>query len=173
MNDLSIKKVTINDLDSLQKISQQTFIETFAADNTEENMKKYLSESFSADNLTAEINNNDTAFYFATCADTIVGYLKINFGSTQTELQDKNAMEIERIYVLKDWHGKMVGQVLYNKAIDAAKEKRCSYVWLGVWEKNLRAIQFYKKNGFEAFDKHLFILGDDEQTDIMMKLSLQ
>jgi ribosomal protein S18 acetylase RimI-like enzyme len=87
-------------------------------------------------------------------------------------LQDEGALEIERIYVLKDFHGKSVGQVLYNKAIDIAKEKKTKYVWLGVWEENPRAISFYKKNGFVEFDKHIFILGDDEQTDIMMKLIL-
>ncbi len=65
-----------------------------------------------------------------------------------------------------------MGQVLYNQAIDIAKKKKATYVWLGVWEENPRAISFYKKNGFVEFDKHIFKLGDDEQTDIMMKLML-
>jgi len=65
-----------------------------------------------------------------------------------------------------------VGQVLYEKAIQLAKERKAPYVWLGVWEENPRAIQFYKKNGFVEFDKHLFVLGEDEQTDLMMKLVL-
>jgi diamine N-acetyltransferase len=98
--------------------------------------------------------------------------LKINFGSSQTEQKDKNSLEIERIYVLKEYHGKKVGQVLYDCALKIAKEKQIEFVWLGVWEKNPRAISFYTKNGFEAFDKHVFVLGTDEQTDIMMKLTL-
>ena len=98
---------------------------------------------------------------------------KINFGQSQTELQDDTALEIERIYVLKEFHGKKVGQVLYEKAIEIAKQKNAHYVWLGVWEENPRAISFYKKNGFVEFDKHIFKLGDDEQTDIMMKLKLE
>ena len=62
--------------------------------------------------------------------------------------------------------------MLYDKAIEIAKEKDAEYVWLGVWEENSRAIRFYKKNGFVEFDKHIFKLGDDEQTDVMMKLRL-
>ncbi|MNE41268.1 Protease synthase and sporulation negative regulatory protein PAI 1 [compost metagenome] len=81
-------------------------------------------------------------------------------------------MEIERIYVLRAFHGKKVGQILYEKALQIAEVLGLSFIWLGVWEKNLRAIQFYEKNGFVAFDKHIFKLGDDEQTDIMMKKEL-
>jgi ribosomal protein S18 acetylase RimI-like enzyme len=101
-----------------------------------------------------------------------IGYLKLNFGAAQTELKNEQSLEIERIYVLKEFHGKNIGQLLYDKAIQIAKEKNVNYVWLGVWEENLRAINFYKKNGYVAFDKHIFKLGDDEQTDIMMKLEL-
>ncbi|PZQ78157.1 MAG: GNAT family N-acetyltransferase, partial [Flavobacterium johnsoniae] len=77
------------------------------------------------------------------------------------------------IYVLKEFHGKKVGQLLYEKAIQIAKETKSDYVWLGVWEENHRALAFYKKNGFVEFDKHIFRLGNDEQTDIMMKLQLK
>lgn len=112
-------------------------------------------------------------FYFAKCDKKVIGYLKLNFGKSQTELKDDKAVEIERIYVLNNFHGKNVGQLLYNKAIEISKQKKAKYIWLGVWEENPRAINFYKKNGFVAFDKHLFKLGNDEQTDIMMKLKLQ
>ena len=111
--------------------------------------------------------------YFAMLNNQVVGYLKLNFGQAQTELKDDKALEIERIYVLQEFHGKKIGQLLYEKAIQIAKQANMDYVWLGVWEENERAINFYKKNGFVAFDKHLFKLGDDEQTDIMMKLQLE
>jgi ribosomal protein S18 acetylase RimI-like enzyme len=93
-------------------------------------------------------------------------------GLSQTELKDNDALEIERIYVLKDFHGKKVGQLLFDKAITIAKAKHVAYVWLGVWEENKRALQFYTKNGFVEFDQHVFVLGDEAQTDIMMKLAL-
>ena len=87
--------------------------------------------------------------------------------------QNKSAVEIERIYVLPEFQGKDVGKQLYNKALEIAQQKNAEFMWLGVWEENPRAISFYKKNGFVEFDKHIFKLGDDEQTDIMMKLALK
>ena len=135
-------------------------------------MKSYLEKGFSKEKLIAELTEKNSEFYFSSIDGEINGYLKINFGDSQTELKDSRALEIERIYVSKEFHGKNVGQLLYDKAIKIAKQKDVEYVWLGVWEENPRAIRFYKKNGFIEFDKHIFKLGDDEQTDIMMKLKL-
>lgn len=173
MTDIEIQRVTLNDIDQLQKIGRQTFYETFSAGNSEENMTKYLDEGFSIEKLTTELSDNNAEFYFATLDANVIGYLKLNFGQSQTELQDDKGLEIERIYVLKDFHGKSVGQILYDKAIHIARQKNADYVWLGVWEENPRAINFYIKNGFVEFDKHVFKLGNDEQTDIMMKLKLK
>ena len=169
---IEITKATLSDIDQLQKIGRQTFQETFSESNSEENMKNYLEEGFSNEKLTAELNDKNSEFYFATFDNEVIGYLKINFGESQTELKDSKALEIERIYVSKEFHGKSIGQLLYDKAIQMAKLKNADYVWLGVWEENPRAISFYKKNGFVEFDKHIFKLGNDEQTDIMMKLDL-
>lgn len=172
MVNIGITRVTLNDIDQLQEIGRQTFFETFSAGNTEENMTKYLAEGFSFEKLTAELNNKNSEFYFATLDKNIIGYLKLNFGQSQTELKNDESLEIERIYVLKEFYGKGVGQVLYEKAMQIAGQINAGYVWLGVWEENTRAIKFYKKNGFVEFDKHIFKLGNDEQTDIMMKLQL-
>src|SRR5690606_11765120 len=151
---------------------RETFYETFTGSNTEENMKSYLESGFSTDKLTAELNSKTSEFYFAKLGSEVIGYLKLNFGQSQTELKDEKALEIERIYVLKEFHGKKIGQILYDKALEVAKDIEADYVWLGVWEENPRAISFYRKNGFVEFDKHIFVLGDDEQTDILMKLEL-
>jgi ribosomal protein S18 acetylase RimI-like enzyme len=172
MENIEIVEVTINNINQLQKIGRETFQETFSEANSEENMKSYLEEKFSNEKLIAEINNKNSIFYFASFNKDIIGYLKINFGESQTELKDNNALEIERIYVSKEFHGKSVGKLLYDKVIEIAKQKKSDYVWLGVWEENLRAISFYKKNGFTEFDKHIFKLGNEEQTDIMMKFKL-
>lgn len=172
MNTIKIKKAAIADLKSVQEIGRQTFYETFSAVNTKEDMAGYLEKSFSDIQLTKELSDKDSAFYIASDQHRVIGYLKINTGGAQTELKDDNALEIERIYVLQEYHGKKVGQLLYDKAIEVAKQQNSDYVWLGVWEENPRAINFYQKNGFIAFDKHIFRLGDDEQTDIMMKLQL-
>jgi ribosomal protein S18 acetylase RimI-like enzyme len=172
MEQIEITEATMADIERLQKIGRKTFFETFSASNTEENMNKYLEEGFSTDKLTKELTDPNSEFYLAILDGNVIGYLKLNFGKSQTELKDDNALEIERIYVAKEFHGKRVGQLLYEKAIEIAKQKNADYVWLGVWEENPRAISFYKKNGFVEFDKHLFKLGNDEQTDIMMKLQL-
>ncbi len=172
MEDIQINKITLDDIDQLQKIGRQTFYETFSEYNSEENMQTYLDEKFSKEKLTEELTNKNSEFYFAVLDNNAIGYLKINFGESQTELQDDKSVEIERIYVSKEFHGKKVGQLLYEKAIQTAQEKNADYVWLGVWEENHRALSFYKKNGFVEFDKHIFRLGNDEQTDIMMKLKL-
>jgi ribosomal protein S18 acetylase RimI-like enzyme len=172
MTNFEIRKATLHDINALQALGRQTFSETFAAENAAEDMVKYLEESFSIEKLTAELNNPDSEFYVAVDHDTMIGYLKLNVGGSQTELKDNAALEIERIYVVKAFHGKKIGQLLYDKAIEVAKSKKVEYVWLGVWEENHRALNFYKKNGFVAFDKHIFKLGNDEQIDIMMKLQL-
>lgn len=172
MNTIEIKKISLEEITQLQEIGRQTFQETFSESNSEENMISYLEEGFSDEKLTAELTDENSEFYFAIFDNEVIGYLKINFGASQTELKDNKALEIERIYVSKEFHGKSVGQLLYIKAIEIAKEQNSEYVWLGVWEENHRAIQFYKKNGFVEFDKHIFKLGNDEQTDIMMKLKL-
>lgn len=172
MKEIKVIKIDEKEIGTLQVISKQTFYETFSAVNTEENMTRYLEESFSIEKLTTELNNPDAAFYFAVQDEEVIGYLKLNTGASQTELKDSRALEIERIYVAKAFHGKKAGQLLYEKAIQVAREAGLEYVWLGVWEENARAIRFYEKNGFVPFNKHLFKLGDDIQTDIMMKLKL-
>lgn len=172
MTNFTIRAISINDLQSLQSISKQTFTETFASSNSKENMDKYLNEALSLEKLTEELNNPNSLFYFIEDNNTPIGYLKLNMGASQTELNDNTALEIERIYVTQAYQGKKVGQQLYEKAIQVAKEKGVEYIWLGVWEENHKAIQFYSKNGFVPFDKHIFTLGDEAQTDIMMKLSI-
>jgi ribosomal protein S18 acetylase RimI-like enzyme len=172
MSPITIKKASLADLERLQQIGRQTFQETFATGNSEENLADYLANGFSQEKLTAELRNPHSAFYFAEQTGRVIGYLKVNTGSAQTEPQTARALEIERIYVLQELQGKRVGQLLYEQALTLARQAQAEFVWLGVWEENPRAIRFYQKNGFVAFDKHVFKLGDDEQTDIMMKLML-
>ncbi len=168
----SIRKVDQSDLHELQKIGKDTFNETFAADNLVSDMEKYLKESFSFHKLQIELNNPNSAFYFAEDEHEIVGYLKVNIGDAQTENLLPNSFEIERIYVRSAYHGQQIGKLLFNKAKHLAEEKGINKIWLGVWEENFNAIKFYEKNGFIVFGSHNFVLGEDVQTDVMMKLEL-
>lgn len=169
---IRISKVSEKDISQLQAIGRQTFSETFEMHNSPENMREYLKNSFSVEKLSDEICNPDSEFYFAWAGEKLAGYLKVNFGNAQTELKDDKAVEIERIYALKEFHGSGVGQSLYNKALEIARQRKAAYIWLGVWEKNPRAVAFYRKNGFAAFGEHIFKLGDDEQTDLLMRMDL-
>ena len=169
MIDIHIDPVNLSQVLDLQQISRHIFLEAFSESNSEADMALYLEQGLSVAKLTAELAEPNSRFYFARVADELIGYLKLNLGGAQTELQDPNGLEIERIYVLKAFHGKQVAQELLAKAVEIAVEVNATYLWLGVWEKNDRAIRFYEKNGFVAFDTHIFKLGNDEQTDIMMK----
>ncbi|QQS30475.1 MAG: GNAT family N-acetyltransferase [Sphingobacteriales bacterium] len=172
MEHVDILKATSGDIASLLQISRQTFLETFAEHNTTENIQKYLEDSLSEKSLTEELNNIHSEFHFAVSNQRIIGYLKLNYGPAQTDLKDEKSLEIERIYVLKEYHGQQVGRLLFQHSLERAKKANAQYIWLGVWEKNLKAIAFYKKIGFVAFDTHVFMLGDDKQKDILMKLML-
>ena len=167
-----ISKVTINEVELLRAISVQTFTETFAHQNSNSDMQKYVSEKLSIEQLSRELDTKGSFFYFLKLNSDIIGYLKLNIGEAQTELKDNVSIEIERIYVLKEFNGKQFGHLLLAKAIEIAKEQHFQYIWLAVWELNLKAIAFYKKHGFVEFDKHTFQLGNDIQLDIMMKMNL-
>ncbi|WP_294286113.1 GNAT family N-acetyltransferase [uncultured Chryseobacterium sp.] len=169
MTSINITQASLKDLAILQDLGRKTFYETFAPHNSEEQIQQYLEESFAEDKLAKELNHRDSLFFIAWEEENPVGYLKVNSGKAQTELQDETSLEIERIYVKSSHHGKKVGQLLYHQALETAVELKKQYLWLGVWEENHRAVGFYKKNGFEEFGKHVFRLGDEEQTDLMMK----
>lgn len=170
MPEIQIRKASLTELEIIQNLSIQTFTETFASVNSEENMANYIRENFSLEQITTEISNPDSLFYLAFSGKEAIGYLKVNFGNAQTEIISHQAMEIHRIYVLQAFLGKKVGQSLLDEAIKIAIQNTVNSIWLGVWEENHRALQFYSKNGFVAFDKHIFTLGNDVQTDLLMQL---
>ena len=169
---MRITSLTVSDVSILRGIARDTFIETFSEANKAEDMERYLTENFSEEQLARELSNPDSFFYVAEVNGHVVGYLKLNTAHAQTEPQAADALEIERIYVLSNYHGNGVGQALYHHAMSVAEDRKASYVWLGVWEHNHRALRFYEKNGFIAFGTHIFQLGNDQQTDILMKKSV-
>jgi diamine N-acetyltransferase len=172
MQEIIIKKVDIEDVEVLLDISIRTFVESYAAGNTAENMQKYIAEVYTIEKIQAELENIDSQYYFAAYKNDIVGYIKTNTNNAQTELQDAESLEIERLYVLKEYQGKNIGQYLFDQSIIIAKDKQLQYIWLGVWDQNPRAQKFYERNGMIAFDKHIFKVGDDKQTDIMLRLDM-
>ncbi|WP_342388194.1 GNAT family N-acetyltransferase [Salinicoccus bachuensis] len=165
---MTITRCTENDWKQLQEISHVTFDETFRAQNKPENMEAYLAQAFTEKKVKNELSEKDSQFFFIYAGDDHAGYLKINTGDAQTEEMGNDALEIERIYILKAFQGQGLGRILFDKAMDIANEMQTSKIWLGVWEKNDKAIAFYKKLGFREEGSHSFYMGDEEQTDIIM-----
>ena len=172
MSQVSIREVELLDIELLRDLSIKTFVDTFSAYNTEQNMNNYIHTAFAKEKLEEELQEPSSTFYFIYVDSELAGYLKLNQGTSQTELKEESSLEIERIYVLGKFQGKGIGQLLFEKALAVGRQRGVGFIWLGVWEKNLRAIEFYKKNGFLPFDTHVFMLGDDKQLDLMMKLEL-
>ena len=169
---LTFRQCLPDDIPTLCNFSYQTYNETFAHMNTPANMKAYLKQSFTINKLSRELLNSNSLFYFLYASGELAGYLKLNEAPSQTDINDMQSLEIERIYIAKEFQGEGLGNVLMNKAIDIANMRKKSYVWLGVWEKNNRAILFYKKNGFYEIGTHSFFMGEEEQTDFVMRKDL-
>ncbi len=172
MNKFDVLRVQKADLLALQEISRQTFFDTFGEVNTNEDMNHYLEVNLSMEQLTLEFCNPSTSFYFAKNCNEILAYIKLNEAKAQTEKRDIPSMEIERIYVRKEYQNRGVGQFLLDKSIQITKDKQLKLIWLGVWEQNVSAIRFYERNQFQLFGKHSFMLGTDEQIDLLMERHL-
>ncbi len=174
MNDNTyvLERVVLSDAQILLNFAKEQFVVFFEQHNTKENLDFYVNTAFTIEKMKSEINNNFSEFYFAKINTEVIGYLKVNFANAQTEIQDKTSLEIERIYVSKEYQGKKLADLMLAKAIEIAKSKNLNYIWLGVWEKNNPALRFYEKNNFKKFDTHIFKMGDDEQTDFLMKLDI-
>lgn len=169
-DELIFREIEEKDLLQLQNISRITFEDTFGWYNSKDDMEHYLNVSLSLDNLKNEFKTIGSNFYFVELNNKIIAFLKINRGFAQTEKDLPNTLEIERIYILKEYKGLKIGTFLLNKAKEIVKKENLDYLWLAVWEKNENAIKFYQKHNFEIFGEHDFVLGSDVQKDFLMKL---
>ncbi|WP_282142529.1 GNAT family N-acetyltransferase [Cytobacillus oceanisediminis] len=165
---INMKKCTLEDLSRLQEISYETFNETFKEQNSPENMEAYLEKAFNLKQLETELSQRSSQFYFVEIEGETAGYLKVNTDEAQTEEMGDEALEIERIYIRSPFQKQGLGKYLFNKALEVAMEQNKKKIWLGVWEKNEKAIAFYKKMGFVQTGAHSFYMGDEEQTDFIM-----
>lgn len=172
MEDLVIRKAMPEEAETIADISRKTFFDTFAPYNTEEDMQIFMEEQFSREKLTAQVKNNEGIFLVALLGNQLVGYARL------IDMADKflpaTSMEISRIYASQEVIGKGIGRALMQASLDLALSLQRQLIWLGVWEKNERAIRFYEKWGFQKAGEHEFVLGKDIQTDwIMVKELVQ
>lgn len=167
-----IRECTINDLPLLRNISYQTYDDTFRDMNSASSMIAYLEQAFDIRKLRGELTNSHSEFYFLYLGEELAGYLKLNEYQVQTDINDPESLEVERIYIIKKFQGQGLGSVLVNKAIEIAALRGKQYIWLGVWEKNKKAISFYTGKGFYKMGTHSFFMGEEEQTDYIMRKDL-
>jgi diamine N-acetyltransferase len=170
--DLVIRYATPTDAARIADISRKTFSETFGFLNTKENMDIFMRTQFAKEILMEEVLDPANIFILAEENNELAGYAKLKTNSTAAGLTSNLSIEIARIYVLNSSLGTGIGPELMRKCIFTAKDMKCDTIWLGVWEKNPRAIAFYTKWGFEKFSEHDFKLGNDLQKDWLMKKEL-
>jgi diamine N-acetyltransferase len=165
---LHIRYATRADNILLAEIGAETFAESFAADNTLENMSAYLAAFFSPEKQAMELTDADSRFLIIELDGKAAGYTKLSFGHAPAAVAGQKPMEIVRIYARKEWIGKGVGARLMEASLREAEQAGCDVIWLGIWERNPRAIAFYCKWGFEQVGTQTFQLGDDLQNAWVM-----
>lgn len=156
----------------LSTLGRQTFTDAFAKDNNEQDFQQYVEQAFQVSAIQQELVDPNTKFFLAYQQEKAVAYLKLRWGKTTARLGDDDAIEIQRIYVHQAEIGQGIGKQLMQTALDYAQANQFTTIWLGVWEHNPSAIAFYKRWGFQTFDSHIFMMGSDPQTDLLMKRSI-
>jgi ribosomal protein S18 acetylase RimI-like enzyme len=169
---MNIRYGRLDDAERLSKLEARTFYDTFARDNTPENMEAYLKSSFSPEIQSRELSEPEVIFLIAESEEIPIGYAQLILNSRDEAIKGKKPLEIRRIYASQEYLGKGVGKELMQTTIQEAKRHNCDCIWLGVWEKNQRAIEFYKKWGFREVGSHIFTVGNDPQNDFVMELDL-
>ncbi|WP_412989485.1 GNAT family N-acetyltransferase [Pediococcus siamensis] len=169
---MELEKIGTKDWQTLQKISVETYTDTFGPYNSPEIMAAYLNTAYDGEKLQRELANPNSQFYFVKLGDEIAGYLKVNLNEAQTEVMGQDSLEVERIYVRSAFKHQGLGTQCIKKAESIARANHKTKIWLGVWEHNEPAKHFYAKLGFKRIGQHAFYMGDDKQTDYLMQKEL-
>jgi ribosomal protein S18 acetylase RimI-like enzyme len=173
-SDTIIRRASAADAALLADLGARTFVETFAADNTPEDMSAYLAASFGQHQQAAELAEPDSFFLIAEVEGTAAGYARMDGAAAPPSGVTKNKpIELVRLYVSQEWLGRGIGASLMHACLSEATQQGYCAIWLGVWEHNLRARAFYRKWNFHEVGTHVFQLGNDSQTDILMQRFLE
>jgi ribosomal protein S18 acetylase RimI-like enzyme len=172
-----VRPAIIADAASLSQLGAATFRETFEGENTPEDIARYLAQAFTPKQQAAEIADPAGAVLLAERRHAseearLVGYVHLASGPAPGAVQGPRPLELKRLYVARAWHGQGVAQALMDAALDAARVRGAETLWLGVWERNARAVAFYRKYGFTRVGEHTFVLGSDAQTDWLLAMPL-
>lgn len=168
---IHMRPATSADAEPLAALAERTFRDTFAADNSSDDMDAYVRASFALDQVRAELADPASAFILAcaTSESSPIGYAKLRTGTSDPSVQGPTPIELERLYVDHRVIGHGVGAALMQASLDHARSRGHETLWLGVWERNARASAFYQKWGFRIVGDHVFQLGTDAQRDLIME----
>jgi diamine N-acetyltransferase len=169
---LTIRRGTIADAGLLSELGARTFCDTFAVDNTPEDLAEYVATSFSVAQQTAELEDPASTLLIAEVDGYPAGYAKLHDGEPEKGVEGHKPVELVRLYVSHNWLGRGIGEQLMRACIDEARQAGHETIWLGVWERNARAQAFYRKWNFREVGEHMFQLGSDLQRDLLMERSL-
>ena len=169
---LQLQKCTAEHLDQLVKLSKKTFVDAFEQVNDPEDFKTYIDKAFAKEQIADELKNPDSSFYFTYLDQQLAGYFKLNEQAAQTDINEADALEVERIYVLQGFQGMRIGQWMMEEIKNIGISRNKNYLWLGVWEENVKAVRFYERHGFVKFGKHPYYIGKDRQMDWLMRFDL-
>ena len=168
LDNLHIRQATAQDNGLLAQIGAETFYDSYAADNTAEDMADYLERAFSPEKQAAELADPASRFLIAELEGEVVGYARVMFGPAPAVVGGQRPLEINRLYARKAWIGQGLGGRLMQGCLDEAARAGCDVVWLDVWQLNPRAIAFYRKWGFAVVGTTNYQLGNDVQDDFLM-----
>jgi diamine N-acetyltransferase len=161
---MNIRHATPADAAALAEIAERTFRDTFARDNRPEDLETYVTSAYSEEKQRRELENpNGVTLLGETDDGELIAYAQM-----RRVRSPHGEVEIARFYVDKNHHGQGIAQQLMQAAYDAARELGGTTIWLGVWERNLRAIAFYVKCGYRDVGSQPFLVGSDLQTDRVM-----
>lgn len=167
-----IRRATAADAPMLAELAARTFHDAFAKDNKAEDIDAYMSVAFTPGQLASELDAPANTFFVAEIEATPVGYAQLRAGDAPACVAGPDPVEVSRLYVSQDWHGRGVGEALMRACVAEARAAGRRTLWLGVWEHNPRAQAFYRKWGFRVVGSHVFVLGSDPQTDLLMERAL-
>jgi len=169
---IRVRKAKIEELPAVRELAIEVYTDTFAEHNTEENLQAFFNETYTLEKFTAEFSEPGSALYVALDDLKLIGFLRLRLSNEVEDQLGKNTIELQRLYIHRDYHGGSVSRQLMEEAMAYALAGKYDWIWLGVWEKNFKAQKFYTKWGFERFGEHVFQMGDDPQIDWLMKRTL-
>jgi ribosomal protein S18 acetylase RimI-like enzyme len=168
----TIRHASLADAPALAELAARTFRDTFGADNTPEDLALHLATSYAPEQQAREIQDPMMITLVADDAGALVAFAQLRRGDAPACVTGDAPIEIQRFYLAAEWHGRGLAHALMVHAFDVAQAVGAATIWLGVWERNPRAIAFYRKFGYTDVGQQTFVLGTDHQIDRILMRSL-